>query len=64
VVYLVDLAGSGQAVIETAKIQEFKFVGGAGFILRVLDVNASYPLAFVHQILHQVVSYKAACSSH
>jgi len=30
----------------------------------VLDVNASYPVALIHQVLHQMVPDKAAGASH
>jgi hypothetical protein len=30
----------------------------------MLDVNASYPVALIHQVLYQMVSDKAAGTSH
>jgi hypothetical protein len=64
VVHLVDSPAGDQAVVEAAEIQELELVARARLVLGVLDVDTAHPVALIHQVLHQMVSDKAAGTSH
>ena len=57
VVDLIDAAAGGQqAVFNLAQVENFHLVGGAGFVLRHLDVGAAHPVAVLLQTFNQVVA--------
>ena len=64
VVHLVDSPGGDQAVVQAAEIKELELVARTRLVLGVFDVDASHPVALIHQVLHQMVPDEATGTSH
>ena len=65
VVNLVDAAARGQqAHVLLAQVRDLEFVGSAGFVFRILDVDSANPVAFLLKTTHQMMTDKSTRSSY
>src|SRR5579863_6565776 len=63
VINLIDAATGGeQAIVSFAQIQNFEFVGRAGFVFRMFYIHAAYPVPVGFQTTNQMMTDESSRS--